>query len=208
MKTKRKAAKGGNQPAADVSAVPKPLTVVQQLVCDEVSELLLSGGRHEDLDALLKVSMESAMWRFLDGCKHLSDAEKRADLAKLVDRDMAEYRASILNEWKHAQGTPAQPERKTAVVDRIKSRIMENLRAAFANFSEGCTPEEGRFMIDVFEDWENYSLTRLTVRPCLVVAESFARQLHAEVGYIEVPEQHREAVEAYLKCLKKIEQAA
>jgi hypothetical protein len=209
MKTTRKSATGGTLTAAVTPAQPKPeLTQAQQLIADEVSALFY-GGREKDLAALIDVALSSAAWRQLKKSDYMSDQQKQAMVSQLVSRDLPEYRAALLADWRRAKDAPeaARPAPQD-VTERIAAAMTKELRRQFAVFLDTAGPLDQLFMRSVMITWENNSHGRTSLRCSCDLAQAFSREMDGENAYLQIPESFEEAVEEYVRCLRRASKPA
>lgn len=209
-----------SQPAApDATGTPEPaqnqpigyrnqsssphLTDLQALLADELSDLIVSGGRPEAVAALITAAARHANFRNFSRWLEDKPADLERAVSAAVQRDVTEWTAQL--SVQHARNRRAEPadeiEPKTAS-ERIRAQVLNTLRWRFKEFLAEGSPEDHRLLAEVLSD-HNAIESRRTQFGELILARAFEEQLDTVTRcYLVVDARYREQTLDYVACLK------
>ncbi len=175
-----------------------PLTGVQELIADMVSDLLISGGTRRNVNMLISATLDHHLRRKLESAT-------TAEIERIREKwfgDWYDDLAAARAKWAELPETK-RPEPQT-ISQRICETALENLEWEFNKFLAEAQPEEVRLMAEILLGWRcdnNWSHQTGEI----ALARHFEDQLQSNKTYIRVPQQFREDVERYVNALLVIE---
>jgi hypothetical protein len=194
------------KPAAAPPAA-RELAPAQQLIADEVADMLANGGDSRITDLLISAVAHHQRWRWAVG---LYGTQDRNQVKLAVDdiggRDVQELKADLIVAWRENHRAPksARLEPKT-VTERIRARVLDELRGRFEEFMTRGTPEECLLLSEILLNHESCTRGRDAFDE-LALGQAFACAIgKVSPDWVMVPESIRTQVKAYIQCLKAAE---
>lgn len=184
---------------------PREFNRTQEIIIDAVSDMLTAGGHQDSLDALVMACADHytrRVWTSL-----INDPNK-------LDERLREQRAGLEPEWRFNLQVAIRvnkrlPEPKriepSDVSARIREAVREDVMDYFAWFLEQASWEEMHFMNDVLLDWSSRHHHPDFGADEVYLASAFEETVRRDNGWMKVPKDMAEQMQAYLNALRAVE---
>jgi hypothetical protein len=199
---------------------PKPITAVEpkpatgqplpylsrthELITDAVAELLTHGGHTDDINLLTYCTMAHTRRRTLG--RLVEDPAKLGKLIQeFIESDMGDWKTDLALAWR--QNKRAEPPAfvPATVTDRIRANVREDLIDQFKDFMSQASPEEQRFLYEVFGNFDSRHHCAEHGSDEIFLGDAFTFAIERSQCYMKVPEHLIDKVQAYIDALKAIE---
>lgn len=172
-------------------------------ICDELADLLATGGSRERTEAIVRIAAENKAFRLFDRLLD-NPAELNAYVSKHGLRESAEWMGELQSEWRAARGTePAELPEPATVAERIRQVVINTLEHQFQVFLSQSTAEERMLLSEVFSYHDSANSTD---QSDLALAYAFQSNVAGRSDrYLWCPPKLADQVQQYIKCLKAVE---
>jgi hypothetical protein len=188
-------------PPAHKAAAERPhkgLTQTQEEIADLASDILLNGGRREDLIPMLSgLLRHQRRRRSYTGPREYRSAEK-------AEQEVADYADSYKDQW-YRDLAKLWPEKKVEVEDdsagptAVKAMVQADLRRWLrGHFEQFLTDTNGLEPI-----WLLNEVLEYVESTSGDLAEAFAQAIGSADTYVRVPVEHKKRIEEYVEFLTK-----
>jgi hypothetical protein len=192
-------------PAPAPSHDPAELSRTHELIVDAVTTMLSTGGHPADVDSLLRAAMAHTRRRTLEHCGVHDQAEAAREASKFIGEEYQEWKHDLVAAWrKNRRKEPGAFEPET-ITDRIRFNVRDTLTDQFEEFMGEASPEEQRFLSEVFLGWDSSHLSAECKRDELFLGNAFEFELGRNGCYIRVPKQMLDRVQKYVDALRAVE---
>ena len=183
---------------------PNETSQTHELVIEAVATMLSRDSDSRDVDMLLTAAMRHIRRRtYSDLTDDQSEIDARAE--EFVQKDFADWKADVVAEWRKNRTTP---EAESSSLDTITAKLRENSRqvviGSFEAFLSQASPEEIRFLREVFMNCENQRLAAEHKHAEIYIASAFEMEL-TNGRYLQVPARLVKQVERYIDALRAVE---
>jgi hypothetical protein len=135
------------EPRQSKPAVTRELTAQQALAIDMAEDMIMNGGRREDVDGLIR-SLLQHQWSMRFG----SPVETGCG-AEWAKRSEGEWYTQLAKGWPDKRPLTL-PAATPSVTGQTRAMVRERLRDHMQEFLAEASPEETAFALDVFESRE------------------------------------------------------
>jgi hypothetical protein len=184
---------------------PEDLTRTHELIVDAVTTMLTHGGHPDDVDTFLHAVMAHTRRRTFSQLVD-DEAQMGTYVQKFIREQFNEWKTDLTVGWRKNK-FPEQPQvTATSVTDRIRMNVRETVEGQFVGFMNEASPEEIRFLNEVFTDWDSRHLVAESRSDEIYLGMAFEYQLSGTSrGYIRIPERMMKQVQKYVDALRAIE---
>ena len=183
---------------------PNETSQTHELVIDAVATMLSFDSDSRDVDTLLVAAMRHIRRRTF--APMIDDHGEIDALAEdFVRKNFADWKADIVAECRKNR---AKPEAAPLSLDTVTTKLRENARrmviGGFEEFLSRASPEEIRFLHEVFVNCENQRLAAEQKQAEIYIASAFEMEL-TNTRYLQVPARLVKQVEQYIAALRAVE---
>ncbi len=189
---------------------PRELAPIQQLIADEIADLIVHGGCDAAVSNLLLAVGSHSVWRWATDLFDDPDEQEKVEeiVADRGGRNCEGWRVALVAEWaRNRNFAPADKIEPKTASERIRGRIMDELRDRFETFLTQSTPEEQMILTEVFTDQKGGTrgLTRDNFDE-LPLGMAMEYALNKYTGeFLRVPSRFEKQVLQYIDCLRAAE---
>ena len=186
------------------------LPKTHELIIDAVADMLHSGGRTEDVDALIIAAMSHVRRRWMVGIGPKAP-ETGSDALEFIRQEFNEWKAELVVGWKRNKWPEGAPrfEPKT-ITEVIRFNVRARAEGVFREFMSHASPEELALMAEVLATRESQSFPSWSKSDEIFLATAFddVVERRGQKSYIKVPGHLVDQVEKYIDALRAIEDKA
>lgn len=189
-------------PIAPAAAV-RPLTNIQELLVDQLGNIILQGGKQDEVELLIQAALLH-QWRLrLSAVEILTEEKITVEAYEHASSWAQDWTRQLIQSWQQSAASSdpdATPDRN--ITELLREDVRGRLESRFEEFLAAAIPEEIRFLESVLADWDSSSLHSIDELQ-LEIANSFEREIGRNVRYVRVPWKLRDKVISFVELLTK-----